>query len=90
MRNKKLLYASLASVTTVAVSNSIYQSTKTSIARRQQVKQGEVCAAEAKSFKNKTIMLDVLSVGVAAIGIKNAANGWKKLERVRQEDKRRK
>ncbi|MCJ1242977.1 hypothetical protein MMC30_000173 [Trapelia coarctata] len=67
---------------------SITKSTKAFIARKQQIEQGKMCAAEAKSFKNKAIMLDIFSVGVAAIGINSAANVWKRLERLRQKDKK--
>jgi hypothetical protein len=82
-----LLYADLASVTTIAASNSIYQSTKAPMARKQQIKQVEMCAAEARSLKNKASMLDVFGASVAAVGIKNA-NGCKMLKRLRQEDRK--
>lgn len=83
-----MLYADLASVTAIAASNSIYQSTKASMARKQQIKQVEMCAAEARSLKNKASMLDVFGASVAAVGIKNAANGCKMLKRLRQEDRK--
>lgn len=31
-------------------------------------------------------MLDAISLGVAVIGINNTVNGWKMLERLRQEE----
>ena len=88
MHNKTLLYTGLASVTTIAAANNIYQSTKASLARRQHLEQGEMCAAETKNMRNKAIMLDLFNVGVAAIGINSAINGWKTLERLRHEDKK--
>ena len=88
MRNKTVLYAGLAGITTIAASNNIYQSTKVSLARRQQVEQGSMRAAEIKNFRNQAIMLDLFSVGVAAIGVNNAVNGWKRWERLKQEEKK--
>ena len=87
LRNKTLLYAGLAGVSTIAASNNIYQSTKAHKLRKRQVREGSMCEHELKSRKNKSVALDVFSVGVAAIGVNNAVNGWKKLESLRQEDK---
>ncbi len=35
---------------------------------------------EAIRLRKKALMLDVLSVGVAAVGINNARMGWKRVE----------
>ena len=35
---------------------------------------------EAIRARNKAVMLDVLSVGVAAVGLNNVRMGWKKVE----------
>ena len=45
-----------------------------------------MCSAEAKRMRNKAIMMDLFSVGVAAIGVNNAVNGWKKMGAVREEN----
>ena len=85
-RNKQLLYTGLAGITTIAASNNIYQSTKAHKARRQAVEEGRMCSSEAKRMRNKAIMMDLFSVGVAAIGVNNAVNGWKKMGAVREEN----
>ena len=35
---------------------------------------------EAMRLRKKALMLDVLSVGVAAVGINNVRMGWKRVE----------
>ena len=45
-----------------------------------------MCKAEARHARNKALALDVAAVGVAAIGVNNAVNGWKKTNSLRRED----
>ena len=84
-RNRKLIAAGLASITTVAAANNIYQSSKAHKARRRLVSEGRMCTSELKRQKTNAIMLDLFSVGVAAIGVNNAVNGWKSMENQRRE-----
>ena len=84
-RNRKLIAAGLASITTVAAANNIYQSSKAHKARRRLVAEGYMCNSELKRQKTNAIMLDLFSVGVAAIGVNNAVNGWKNMENQRRE-----
>lgn len=88
MRNKALLYAGLASITTIAASNNIYQSTKASMARRDKVEKGEISVEEARKSKDKALMMDLMAVGVACIGINNARKGWKRLETMMQDNRK--
>ena len=85
-RNKQLLYNGLAGVTTIAAANNIYQSSKAHRARQQAVRDGVMCKAEARHARNKALALDVAAVGIAAIGVNNAVNGWKKTNALRRED----
>ena len=85
-RNKQLLYTGLAGVTTVAAANNIYQSSKAHRARQQAVRDGVMCRAEARHARNKALALDLAAVGIAAIGVNNAVNGWKKTNALRRED----
>ena len=39
--------------------------------------------SEAMRAEKKALMLDVLSVGVAAVGLNNVRMGWKKVETMR-------
>ena len=80
LRNKKLLYVGLACVTTLAAGNNIYQSTKAHHARRRCVEEGEMSHSEAIRARKKALMLDVLSVGVVAVGLNNVRMGWKRVE----------
>ena len=86
-RNRKLLYTGLACVTTVAAANNIYQNTKAHHARRNQVREGEMCTSEVKRLKNKALLTDLFTVGVVAVGINNARMGWKRVDAIKQEGK---
>ncbi|KAI4172231.1 MAG: hypothetical protein LQ343_003666 [Gyalolechia ehrenbergii] len=84
-RNKTLLAACLATITTVAAGNNIYQSTKAHQARKDQIGDGQMSRHEERGMKKKGMKLDFMSLGVAAVCLNNAKNGWKKLENQRAE-----
>ena len=84
-RNRQLLYTGLACVTTVAAANNIYQNTKAHLARREKVREGEMCTSEMKRLKNEAMLMDLFTVGVAAVGINNARIGWKRVEAIKRE-----
>ncbi|KAI4161263.1 MAG: hypothetical protein LQ342_005055 [Letrouitia transgressa] len=79
-RNRTLLTAALATITTAAAANNIYQSAKAHGARKKQVREGEMCSAEEKRLRQRGRLLDVVSLGVAAVGVNNARMGWKRWE----------
>ena len=85
-RNKQLLYTGLAGVTTIAAANNVYQSSKAHRARQQAVKDGVMCRSEMRHQRNKALALDLAAVGIAAIGVNNAVNGWKKTNSLRRDD----
>jgi len=87
-RNKTLLYAGLACVTTVAASNNIYQSTKAHMGRRHEMQRGEIDVNKARNFRKKGLMMDLFSAGVGAICVNNAFKGWKSYEALKKEDKK--
>ncbi|MCJ1282223.1 hypothetical protein MMC26_001546 [Xylographa opegraphella] len=82
LRNKKYIYTGLAGITTIAAANNIYQSTKAHETRRKSHREtwssDPADIAEARSKRNKAILMDIFSVGVAAVCVNNAVNGWKK------------
>ena len=39
---------------------------------------------EAQKMKRKALMMDVFTLGVAAVGLNNVHNSWKKAESVRK------
>jgi len=49
------------------------------------VRSGALCEQGARREKNKAVLMDLLSVGVAAVCVNNAVNGWKAMERQRVE-----
>ena len=79
-RNKKLLYTGLACVATIAAGNNIYQNTKAHHLRKKEVNEGEMCLSEEKRLRQKALLMDILSVGVVAVGINNVRMGWKRVE----------
>ena len=85
-RNKQLLYTGLAAITTIAATNNIYQSTKAHKAREIEIREGVMCEAEAKRKRNKAVAMDLFTVGVGAICVNNAVNGWKKTKALRAEE----
>jgi hypothetical protein len=85
-RNKQLLYTGLAAITTIAATNNVYQSTKQHKARKEAVREGYMYESDAKRERNKAIAMDILSVGVGAICVNNAVNGWKKSKAMKAEE----
>jgi len=80
VKREKLLIAGLACITTAAAANNIYQSTVAYEARRKLVREGDMSEDESKRLKNKHRMRDLFALSVAAVGINNARNGWKRYE----------
>ena len=80
MRNKKLLNVGLAYITTIAAGNNIIQSMAAHHARRELIEEGEMSMGESMKLRRRALMLDLIGVGVAAVGINNARNGWKKVD----------
>ena len=75
-RNKKILYTGLATVTTVAAANNIYQNTKGFHGRRHALKEaaenGELeDEEERKRRRNKHLMMDAFGLLVVGIGVNN-------------------
>ena len=90
VRNKQLLYGGLAAITTIAATNNIYQSSKGHKERRLAVRNGDMTESEARSAKKKSIVMDLVSVGVGAICVNNAVNGWKKSKSLNADEEIRK
>lgn len=80
MRNKKLLTIGLACITTIAAGNNIIQSTAAHHARQKLIEEGEMSMGESMKLRRRALMLDLIGVGVAAVGLNNARNGWKRVD----------
>ncbi|KAL9013118.1 MAG: hypothetical protein Q9173_002161 [Seirophora scorigena] len=84
-RKQTLLAACLATVTSIAAGNNIYQSTKAHAARKKQLQDGNHSEYEAAELKKKGRKMDLISLGVAAVCLNNAKNGWRKMERQQEQ-----
>ncbi|KAL8637003.1 MAG: hypothetical protein Q9228_005678 [Teloschistes exilis] len=84
-RNKTLLAAGLATVTTVAAGNNIYQSSKAHRERRARLQEGGLSKKERQELQNKGRKMDLISVGVAAVCLYNMKNGWKRWQAQQEE-----
>ena len=80
LRNKEILAATFATITSVAAVTSIYQSLDDQQKRREKLRRGELTPEEARKQKNKSIMFDLVNVGSAALGVNSAVNGWKRMQ----------
>ena len=70
--------AGLASITTIAAANGLYQNTKAYHARKNAVKHGEMCSHEEQKLRNKALAMDIFSAGVLAISANNVRLGWQR------------
>lgn len=77
---KQILYTGLACVATLAAANNIYQSAKAHHTRQKELEEGEITSAEAQKLKTQARKMDLISLGVAAVGAYNVRNGWKRAE----------
>lgn len=77
---KQILYTGLACIASIAAANNIYQSAKAHYAREKELKAGEITPAEAEKLKIEARKMDLISLGVAAVGAYNVRNGWRRAE----------
>ncbi len=77
---KQILYTGLACVATLAAANNIYQSAKAHHVRKKELEEGEITPAEVQKLKMQAKKMDLISLGVAAVGAYNVRNGWKRAE----------
>ncbi|KAL9069124.1 MAG: hypothetical protein Q9161_005771 [Pseudevernia consocians] len=77
---KQILYTGLACVATLAAANNIYQSAKAHHTRQRELEEGEITSAEEQKLKMQARKMDLISLGVAAVGAYNVKNGWKRAE----------
>jgi len=83
-RKDTLLTAGLATITTVAAGNGIYQNAKLYHARKNAVQDGEMCSHELEKLKTKATLMNAFSLGVVAIGLNNVRLGWMRHENTKK------
>lgn len=85
MKRKQILTTGLASVATIHAAHSVYQSYEKRKERQKELAKGEITPKEARKRKNKGLLQDAASVGIAALGIKGAYSEWKETREMREE-----
>ena len=86
-RNKRLLYTGLATVSTIATCNGVYQNHKGYRLRRAALEQQATpCAAEVKRLKRKALAQDALAVAIVGVGVNNLRLAWQKTKTLKEQD----
>lgn len=87
MKGKQILTSGLAAVATIHAAHNVYQSMEKRRSRQKAVREGRLSAEEAKKMKQKALLQDAASVGIAALGIKGAISEMKEVREVNHEMK---
>jgi hypothetical protein len=74
LKGKQILTSVLAVAATVHAAHEVYESVEKREARKKAVREGRLSPEEASKLKNKAILQDTASVGIAALGIKSAVS----------------
>ncbi|VUC36173.1 unnamed protein product [Clonostachys rosea] len=85
MRGKSMLMSGLAAVATIHAAHSIYKGVEKREARQTAVREGKLSTEEAEKLKNKALLQDAASVGLAALGIKGAISEFKEAKELTHE-----
>lgn len=76
-KGKQILTTGLAAVATIHAAHNVYQSMDKRQKRQKALREGRITEEEAAKLKNRALLQDVASVGVAALGIKGAISELK-------------
>ncbi|CAG9939316.1 unnamed protein product [Clonostachys rosea f. rosea IK726] len=87
MRGKSVLISGLAAVATIHAAHSIYKGVEKRAARETAVREGKLSTEEAAKLRNKALLQDAASVGLAALGIKGAIGEFKEAKELSHECK---
>ncbi|KAL0469141.1 hypothetical protein QR685DRAFT_327322 [Neurospora intermedia] len=85
MRGKQMITTGLAAVATIHAAHNIYQSVEKHGVRKKAVREGELSPEEAKKLRQRAMLQDAASVGIAALGIKGAISEMKEAREVTHE-----
>ncbi|KAJ4408635.1 hypothetical protein N0V85_004213 [Neurospora sp. IMI 360204] len=85
MRGKQMITTGLAAVATIHAAHNIYQSVEKHGVRKKAVREGKLSPEEAKKLRQRTLVQDAASVGIAALGIKGAISEMKEAREVMHE-----
>lgn len=82
MRGKQMITTGLAAVATIHAAHNIYQSVEKHGVRKKAVREGKLSPEDAKKLKQRAMLQDAASVGIAALGIKGAISEMKEAREV--------
>ncbi|OJK00409.1 hypothetical protein ASPACDRAFT_118652 [Aspergillus aculeatus ATCC 16872] len=85
LTRKTLVKTGLATVATIHAAHELYENMEKHKKRAEQLREGEITPEEARRRRLKANLGDVASVGIAAWGIKGAAEEWKHAAELRKE-----
>ncbi|KAK1774453.1 hypothetical protein QBC45DRAFT_458525 [Copromyces sp. CBS 386.78] len=85
MRGKQIITTGLAAVATIHAAHNIYQSVEKHSVRKKAVREGKLSPEDAKKLKQRAVLQDAASVGIAALGIKGAISEMKEAREVMHE-----
>ncbi|KAL1853034.1 hypothetical protein Plec18170_005616 [Paecilomyces lecythidis] len=85
MRRNELVTAGLATVATIHAAHNVVKSLEKRKKRQELLREGEISPEEARKRKQKAILGDAASIGLAALGIKGAISEWKEAKEKREE-----
>ncbi|KAJ9236597.1 hypothetical protein DTO169E5_5588 [Paecilomyces variotii] len=85
MRRNEFLTAGLATVATIHAAHNVVKSIEKRKKRQEQLKEGKITPEEARKRKQKALLGDAASIGLAALGIKGAISEWKEAKEKREE-----
>jgi len=83
----EMLTTGLAAVATIHAAHNIAKGVGRRKKRHQQLKEGEITPEKARKRKIKSNVMDAASVGIAALGIREAVSEWKEAHELRNEHK---
>lgn len=85
MRGKQMITTGLAAVATIHAAYNIYQSVEKHGVRKKAVREGKLSPEDAKKLKQRAMLQDAASAGIAALGIKGAISEMKEAREVMHE-----
>jgi hypothetical protein len=88
LRRKKLLATGFATAATISAAHGVVKTMEEHNKRRGKLREGEIWPEEARKRKVKANLASAASIGLAALGVKDAISEWKEVNELRSEHKR--
>jgi len=88
MVRTEILTTGLATVATIHAAHSVIKGIEGRKKRQEELRQGKITPEEARKKRLKSTATDIVSVGLAALGINGAVAEWKEVRDKRGEHKK--